>query len=77
MSWLRTDPSDAMYVCKRGCQQSGDGGLWGKGKGGWMSAVSASPVLLAAHSVCGLVAGVVGARAVGARMATDLAQRGK
>ena len=64
-------------VCEGGCQQGGDGGLWERGKGGWMSAVSATPVLLAAHSVCGLVAWVIGARAVGTMLATDLAQRGK
>ena len=42
-----------------------------------MNAVTATPVLSAARSVCGLSAGVVGARAVGTRVTTDLAQRGK
>ena len=42
-----------------------------------MNAISATPVLLAARSVCGLVAGVVGARAVDTGVPTDLAQQGK
>ena len=64
-------------VCEGGCQQGGDGGLWKRGEGGWVSTVSTTPVLFAARSVCGVIAGVVGARAVGARMTADLAQRGE
>ena len=42
-----------------------------------MRAITATPVLSTARCVCGVSARVVGARAVGTRVTTDLAHRGR
>ena len=74
VSWLRTDPSDAVYVrgdARRAAAMAGGSSVWGAG---WVHDPN-GPAVCTACDVCRLGAGGVGTQAVGAWMFAYGAER--